>query len=129
VSPFPFSRVAGTAAVGGLEVPHDQQQSHVVVLAPHQDFTKQGQRCSHSTWSLDELCTAFLRRWTSVFQPFCCSGTFPKIMRCSWNPRQWSKLQPHWTAVANFIPGHFGPSRRNPWQQLAEPRLKNTGLD
>jgi len=22
----------------------------------------------------------------SVFQPFCCSGTFHKCLRCSWNP-------------------------------------------
>jgi len=37
-------------------------------------------------------------------------------------------LQPHRTVVANFIPGNFGLFRRNPWQPLAEPRFKNTGL-
>jgi len=29
--------------------------------------------------------------YISVFQPFCCSGTFRKCLRCSWNPMQWSK--------------------------------------
>jgi len=29
--------------------------------APHQDGTKQGQRCSHAIWPLDELWTFF--RW------------------------------------------------------------------
>ena len=37
-------------------------------------------------------------------------------------------LQPHRTVVANFIPGSFGLFRRNPWQPLAEPRFKNTGV-
>ena len=26
-----------------------------------------------------------------IFQPFCCSGTFGKCLRCSWNPMQRSK--------------------------------------
>jgi len=29
--------------------------------------------------------------YTSVFQPFCCSGTFLKCLRCSWNHMQWTK--------------------------------------
>jgi len=29
--------------------------------------------------------------YSSVFQPFCCSETFRKCLRCSWNPMQWSK--------------------------------------
>ena len=37
-------------------------------------------------------------------------------------------LQQHRTVVANFVPGEFGLFRRNPWQPLEEPRLKNTGL-
>jgi len=36
-----------------------QQQSQIVLFAPHQDGTKQGWRCSHATWSLDELWAAF----------------------------------------------------------------------
>jgi len=35
-------------------------------------------------------------------------------------------LQRHRTVVSNFVPGNFGLLRRNPWQSLAEPRLKNT---
>jgi len=30
--------------------------------------------------------------------------------------------------VANFVPGNFGLFQRNPWQPLAEPRLKNTDI-
>ena len=33
---------------------HTFQQSQTVLLALHQDGTKQGRRCSHSTWSLDD---------------------------------------------------------------------------
>jgi len=39
---FPLGRVAGAAALGGLEIPHGQQLSQTVVLAPHQNGTKQG---------------------------------------------------------------------------------------
>ena len=42
VPAFPFSRVAGAAVLGGLEIPHDQLKSQVVLLAPHQYGTKQG---------------------------------------------------------------------------------------
>ena len=44
---------------GGPEMPHDQQQSQIVLLVPHQNEAKQGRRCSHATWSLDELWVAF----------------------------------------------------------------------
>jgi len=60
VTAFRFSRVAGAAALEGPEMPHGQQQSQEALLAPHQDGTKQGQRCSHSTLSLDELWADFL---------------------------------------------------------------------
>jgi len=43
--PFPLGRVAGAAALGGLETPHGQQQFQVILLAQHQDGTKQGRRC------------------------------------------------------------------------------------
>jgi len=39
---FPLVRVAGAAALGGLEIPHGQQKFHIVLVAPHQDGTKQG---------------------------------------------------------------------------------------
>jgi len=42
-------RVAGEAALGGLGIPHGQQQIQIIPLVPHQDGTKQGLRCSHST--------------------------------------------------------------------------------
>jgi len=46
---FPLGRVAVTAALEGLGIPHGQQQFQMVLLAPHQDETKQGRRCIHYT--------------------------------------------------------------------------------
>ena len=84
------------------------------------------------TNSKNRLKSFFEIGYVSVFQPFCCSGTFSKCLRCSWNPVQlWHSgtlLQPRRTVVANFVPGNFGLFRGNPWQPLAESRLKNTGL-
>ena len=57
---FPLRRVVGAAALGSLEIPHDFQQYLIVLLASHQDGTKQGRKCSHTTWSLVDLCAAFL---------------------------------------------------------------------
>jgi len=37
------------------------------------------------------LCSKLCSLETSLFQPFCCSGTFRRCLRCSWNPMQWSK--------------------------------------
>jgi len=59
VPAFPLGRVARTAALGGPEIPHDQQHFQKVLLALHQDENKQGRRCGHATWSLDELWAAF----------------------------------------------------------------------
>jgi len=50
VPAFPLRRIAGAAALGGLEILHDQQQSEIVLLAPNQNGTKQGRRCS--CWSV-----------------------------------------------------------------------------
>jgi len=36
------------AALGGLGIPHGQQQFQKFLLAPQQDGAKQGRRCSHS---------------------------------------------------------------------------------
>ena len=52
---FHLVKVAGAAALGGPEIPHDQQQSHKVPLGPHQDGPEQGRRCGHATWSFDDL--------------------------------------------------------------------------
>jgi len=35
-------------ALEGLRVPHDQQQFHTILLAPHQGGSKQIHRCGHS---------------------------------------------------------------------------------
>jgi len=52
ISAIRLERVAGAAALGLLEVTHGQQQSHIVLLAPHQDETMQGRRRSpHGPWS------------------------------------------------------------------------------
>jgi len=56
---FFFGEKRGAAPLGWPEIPHDQQHSRIVLLAPHQDGTKQGRWCSHTTWSLDELWAAF----------------------------------------------------------------------
>jgi len=61
VPTYPLERVAGAASLGGLEIPHDQQQSQIVLFIPHQDGTKQGWRCSHSTWSLGDQWVAASR--------------------------------------------------------------------
>ena len=41
------------------QIPHGQQQSQIVLLAPHQDGTKEDQRCSNATRSLDDLWSSF----------------------------------------------------------------------
>jgi len=58
---FPLGRVVGVAALGGPEMPHDQQKFQIVLVAQHQDGTKQSWRCSHSTWSLNKPLAA--SRW------------------------------------------------------------------
>jgi len=39
---FPLGKVAGAAVLGGLKIPHGQQQSEIFLVAPHHDGTKQG---------------------------------------------------------------------------------------
>jgi len=60
---FPLARAARATDLGGLGTPHGQQPFQIVLLALHQDGTKQGRRCSHSTWSLDDLWVAFPLVW------------------------------------------------------------------
>ena len=57
---FPRGRIARAAAPGGLGIPHRHQQFQIVLLAPHQDGTEQGRRCSHLNLALDDLRAAFL---------------------------------------------------------------------
>ena len=73
ISAFPLWKVVAQAALGGHEICHDQQQSQIVLLAPHQDWTKQGRRCSHCTWPLVDLAAL---RWVSP--PGLASPTFPE---------------------------------------------------
>jgi len=56
---FPLGRVAAATALGGLGIPHDQQQFQIVLLAPHQDGTEQGRRYSQSNWSLGDIWVVF----------------------------------------------------------------------
>jgi len=57
---FPLGKVEGATALGGRGIPHGQQQVQIVLLAPHQDRTKQGRRrCSHSTDALDNFAPLF----------------------------------------------------------------------
>jgi len=46
--PLFLSGGSRAAAAGGLEIPHGQQQSLVVLLALHEHGTKQRRRCSDS---------------------------------------------------------------------------------
>ena len=56
---FPRDRVAMPADLGGLGIHCGQQQLQLILLAPHYAGAKQGGRCSHSTWSLDDLWAPF----------------------------------------------------------------------
>jgi len=57
---FPLGTVTVAAALEGIEIPHSFQQPVIVLLVPFQDLAKQGRRCNHAIWSLDDICTAFL---------------------------------------------------------------------
>jgi len=61
---FLIGRVAGPTALR-LGIPRDQQYFQIVLLAPHQDRTKEGRRCSQSNWSLDDIWVAFPWVWTT----------------------------------------------------------------
>ena len=51
-----LGRVAGAAALGDPKY-LTINSNLIVLLTPHPDGAKQGRRCSHVTWSLDDLCT------------------------------------------------------------------------
>jgi len=52
---FSSGESRGLSPLGGRGIPHDKHQSRAILLAPHQDETKLGRKCSQSTWSLDDL--------------------------------------------------------------------------
>jgi len=43
---FHLGRVAGAAALGGLEVPHGFQQFQIVLMVPYQDRTEKSWICN-----------------------------------------------------------------------------------
>ena len=47
------------AAVLVIELPHGQQQSERVLLAPRKYGTQPDRKCSHSNWSLDDFWATF----------------------------------------------------------------------
>ena len=57
----PFVWVWGVAAPGGTERTHGRQQFPLVLLNQHEDGTKQGRRCTHSTCCLVDVWAAFPR--------------------------------------------------------------------
>ena len=56
---FTLRIAAGQQPYGELKIPHGQEQFQMVLLARNQDGTKQGRRCSNSTWSVDDFWAAF----------------------------------------------------------------------
>jgi len=56
---FPLGRVAAAVAPGVLEIPHGFQQPLIAPLALHQNRTKKGRICNHTTWSLVNFWAAF----------------------------------------------------------------------
>jgi len=64
---------------------------------------------------------SFLECLHQCFQPFCCSGTFPKCL-------QWSKCLYCYNGIELWLRILSQTISGNPWQPLAEPRLKNIDL-
>jgi len=59
VPSFPLGRVAGQQSLEDSKYLTINSNLGIVLLALRQGGTKQGRRCSHSTWSLDDLLAAF----------------------------------------------------------------------
>jgi len=55
ITAFLLGRVAGSAALGGLEMPRGFHQPLTALRAPHQDGSKPDRRCNHATWSFADL--------------------------------------------------------------------------
>ena len=51
------------ATLGDFEITHGFQKHLIILLAPQHDGAKPGRRCNYVTWSLVNLCVAFL--WVS----------------------------------------------------------------
>jgi len=54
-----FPHWEGRRGNGPWNTSRSTAQFQIVLLAPHQDRTKEGRRCSHSTWSLDDIWVVF----------------------------------------------------------------------
>jgi len=52
---YPLERIVGTAALGDCQIPCGFKQFQVVLLGTHEEGTKEGRRCNHDTWYVDEL--------------------------------------------------------------------------
>ena len=93
---FPLARVAGA---GRLEISHGQQQSQIVLPAPHQDGTNQCRRCNHSTWSLDDLLAA------------CTWGSQQDVARQPFVGHSWHTTETKVAGISRFgreVAGHSG---------------------
>ena len=97
------------AAHGWLEIPHDFQQSLIVLLHPHKDHTKQGRRWNHVTWSIFDLWAAFcgccqqdlarspIREDSShVAEP-------TQLLGSLYSEQKWLEVQ----GFTNFVAAHF----------------------
>ena len=97
------------AAHGWLEIPHDFQQSLIVLLHPHKDHTKQGRRWNHVTWSIFDLWAAFcgccqqdlarspIREDSShVAEP-------TQLLGSLYSEQKWLQVQ----GFTNFVAAHF----------------------
>ena len=107
MSVFPFRKVAGTAAVRELEIPHGFQQCLIFLLVPHQCGTKQGRRCvvtPLALWSTSGSLSCgrsqqVLPRQFSLGH----SGHAAKPLLISLYSQKWIDIQ----GSANFTAAHF----------------------
>jgi len=52
---FSLGRGTRPAPLEQQKIPRVQHQFQLILLAPQQDGTNQGRKCSHFTWALDKL--------------------------------------------------------------------------
>ena len=86
-----FCKISFTPAVTSCYQVHTQTPTHTYL-----------RRC-YALGASGAETSLLLTAYCSVFQPFCCSATVSKCLRCSWNPMQWP-------------PAKFGLFRRNSLQ-------------
>ena len=93
---FPLGRVAGAAVVGRLDIPHDFQQSLIVLLALHKRRAEQNRRCNQRhlvvAWQV-----AFPWVWqegfASPFFPGYCGHEAKAQQLSSLYSEKWLKIQ------------------------------------